>query len=275
MIGYFGDPVIVNLTQEFMSPDFHQLLGRVFLLVVLLIVTGLALSPRPPATSHLLVLLANLAFALHSARNIELFGLTAVPLMALHFDPDWRRLGPLPRVRAAFATEAGARRRGVPAAVAAVLLAALGLAHGRVAGVQVIPDRFDDRQFPVAAVAAARAGGLAGRLYTEFTWNGYVLLAWPEQRVFIDPGTDHYGPELSRDEIRLWNLESGWDRVIERWGIRNMLLPATSRLAYQLARDDGWFVWYQDEVAVILRRLHDSATPSRISEAVVPCRPAT
>ena len=91
VIDFFGKPLIVDQTQEFMSPDFHVFAGKVFLAVILLLVAGLALDDRRPATSHLLVLLANLAFSLHSARNIELFGVTALPLMALHFDPAWRR----------------------------------------------------------------------------------------------------------------------------------------------------------------------------------------
>ena len=65
---------------------------------------GLAFSRRRPSGPHLVVLLANIAFALHSQRNVELFAVTALPLMAWHLDPEWRSLpGPAadpPRLRA-------------------------------------------------------------------------------------------------------------------------------------------------------------------------------
>jgi hypothetical protein len=254
VFGFFGHSLILDQTQEFMSPDFHVLAGKAFMAVVLLIVAGLALYPRRPTATQLLVLLATLAFSLVSARNVELFGLTAVPLMALHFDPEWRGLRILPRVRAAFAEELKARNRGMPALVVTPLLLALAVAQGRFGPVQVVQNRFDPAVFPVAAVRQAREAGVEGRLYSEFTWNGYILLAWPEQRVFIDGGTDHYGEAISAEEIRLWNLEPGWDEIVRRRDFSTMVLPVRSRLAYEIGRTPGWRRWYGDSTAVIYRR---------------------
>ena len=135
------------------------------------------------------------AFALHSARNIPLWALTALPILALHLDSEWRQRsgGLVGRLRAAFTEADGLARAGPWAAAAALALVALAFGGGRVGGAQLLEDRFDERVFPVEAVRRARAAGLTGRMYNELAWGGYILHAWPEQRVFIDGQTDFYG----------------------------------------------------------------------------------
>jgi hypothetical protein len=254
VFGFFGNSAILGQTQEFLSPDFHTINGKIFLAVVLAVVAALAWSRRRPPATTLLVLLATLAFALISQRNIELFGLTALPLVALHLDSEWRAMRFLGRAKSVFQREHAGRYPGIGAAVVSLLLAGVALAGGSVAGVSIIPDRFDERSFPVRAVAKARAAGLEGRMYNNFIWGGYLLLDWPEQRVFIDGGTDHYGEKLFKEWIQVWNLDPGWRDVMKRWKISFALIPPESRLADELAKDHQWEVWYRDSTAVILRR---------------------
>ena len=60
---------------------------------------------------------------------------------------------------------------------------------------------------------------IEGNLFNTFIWGGYLLLAWPEQRVFIDGGTDHYGDTLFSQYIQVWNLDPGWQDVLRSHGI--------------------------------------------------------
>src|SRR4029079_16281889 len=78
--GFFGNSAILRQTQEFMSPDFHTINGKLFLLALLVVVATLALTRRLPTMPVLLILLGNIAFSLISQRNIELFALVALPL---------------------------------------------------------------------------------------------------------------------------------------------------------------------------------------------------
>lgn len=254
LVRFFGQPYLMEQTQEFHSPDFHVLNGKLFLAVLLVTIIGLAASRRRPDAPTLLVFLANTAFALQAQRNIELFALTALPLMALHLDAEWMRLPGLDRIRRAFAQEREARWRGVPALLIAADMIVLACLGGRIAGTQVIDNQFDPASFPVRAVAAAREAGLQGRLVSDFVWGGYVLKAWPEQLVFIDGGTDHYGEELLRQQVQLAGLEPGWRDVLSRWDISIALLGTDSRLAHELVREPGWSAWYCDSLAVVLRR---------------------
>ncbi len=256
-----------------MSPDFHTINGKIFLLVLLSVIAALAWSRRRPTVPVLLVLLATIAFALISQRNIELFALTALPLVALHLDAEWRALPFLRRAKAVFQREYAGEHAGVGAGVVAILLAALAAAGGSVAGVTVIPNRFAEEAFPVRAVAKAREARLDGRMFHHFIWGGYLLHEWPEQRVFIDGGTDHYGEKLFNEYIQVWNLDPGWREVLKRWDITLTLVPPESRLADELVRDHGWWIWYCDSTAVILR---EPSTPydstSRGAPQVGPCR---
>ncbi len=250
--GFFGNSAILALTQEFMSPDFHTVNGKIFLAVLLAVIGSLALSRRRPPLPTLFILLVNVAFALISQRNIELFALVALPLVALHLDSEWRALPVLQRAKEVFQREHEGAYSGVGAAVAAVLLICLALAGGRVAGLEVIPARFDPKVFPVAAVANARAQRLQGRMYNNFIWGGYLVHEWPEQRIFIDGATDFYGEELFKDYIRVNSLDPGWREILDRWKVNMALIPPASRLAHELVRDRSWRIWYCDSTATIL-----------------------
>ena len=96
-------------------------------------------------------------------------------------------------------------------------------------------------------------------MFNNFIWGGYLLHEWPEQRVFIDGGTDHYGEELFNEYIQVWNLEPGWRDVLRRRGIDLALIPPGSRLAHELVDGPGLDGWYCDSTAVILRGRMDSA----------------
>ena len=181
LFGFLGKQYLFDNTAEFTSPDFHEPGGKLFLVALLLTLAFLAVSGRRPTIPRLLVICASVAFALIAVRNIPLFGLTAVPLLALHFDYAWRRLPDLRGLRRRFATAARPVRG--PGLVGADSVCFLAGARGRLGARRVIADHFDSTIFPVAAVQHAREERLQGRIFSEFTWGGYVVYAWPEQKI--------------------------------------------------------------------------------------------
>ena len=255
--GYLGKTYLVNMTNEYMSPDFHLWFGRAFLLVLLALLLGILLSRRRPGWPVMVVFLGTLAFALHSARNIPLFCLTALPLLAVHLDAEWRELRwhPLDRIRVAIATGDGQARAGGWMAGFAALFLLLLAGSGRLAGVPVVVADYDPKIFPVEAVRRAREAGLEGRIFNQFIWGGYILYAWPEQRVFIDGQTDFYGEELTREYGRLIAAEAGWSGAMDARDVSLAILPLRSPLAQALRRDDSWKLWHADSTSLIFR--HD------------------
>jgi hypothetical protein len=261
LLEFFGKRYLFDNTAEFTSPDFHEAAGKIFLAVLLLCFTSTILSARRPSLPRLFTLLAGTAFALISVRNIPLFGLTVLPLLAIHLDADWRRL-PDPRgFRHRFAITAS-RTSTWPWVVSILtLLCLLGAFRGRIGSTTLLSDGFDGSTFPVDAVRHARAEKIGGRLFTEFAWGGYVLYAWPEQKVFIDGGTDFYGPELFQEYATIKRLVPGWRGLLGKWDLSLMLLRRESSLAHELSRDPRWAVWYCDSLSVLLKR---AAVPEAI-----------
>jgi hypothetical protein len=258
VFGFFGNAAILRLTQEFMSPDFQTINGKLFLAALLAVVVALTLCRRVPPRAWLLVILGTTAMALISQRNIELWAITAVPLVAIHVTPEWRRLSIVRRPREVFEREYQGSYGGFAAGLVTLMLAGVALAHGRVVGFEAVPDRFSPTAFPVALVERARAAQVRGPIFNQFTWGGYMLYAWPEQPVFIDGGTDHYGEALFKEYIQIWNLDPGWRDFLGKWKIEWVLVDPRSRLATELAREPAWGVWGCDSIGVLLQRT-DSA----------------
>ena len=253
LVQFFRDPYLRDVTQEFLSPNFHGPNTLPFLAALLGTIALLAWRPRPHWT-HLAVILGNVGMALMSQRNIVLFALTAVPLMALDFAPWWNDTVGKSAFVGRFASNA---RTGVTIPYLGLTLAVLALLavnHGRLAGHQVLADRFSTKRFPVEAVDRARSAGLRGRLFHEFVWGGYLLLAWPEQKVFIDGGTDFYGGELLRAHRHVVNLQPGWRDSLDVWRIDLVLVRSDGAMAGELAGESKWRSWYTDSTATMFRR---------------------
>ena len=251
IVYHFRERFLLDNTNEFRSPDFHMIGPKFFLAALLVLLLAFALTRERPRLPRLLLIVAGVYFALMSQRNITIFALTALPVAALSLDAAWRRLPDPHRLRAGFA-EASAAAATWPWVGAGVLLAlVVALRHGRVGGAEVVPDRFDPRIFPVALVEQARAERLAGRIFHEFTWGGYLLYAWPEQKIFIDGGTDVLGPELMRTHMEVTRLQPGWREQLAGWKVEWALLEPRTPLAGQLAREPGWRLDRCDRTAVL------------------------
>jgi hypothetical protein len=157
-------------------------------------------------------------------------------------------------MRETFRREGADPTIGIWSLGAAGVFVLLALVGGRIGPVPVILDHFSAERFPVAAVRWARTAGLRGRIFSEFTWGGYLLYAWPEMPVFIDGQTDFYGEALTRDYVRIASLDPGWRDRLAAWGVDLALLPADAKLAAALATEPGWRSLYHDSTASIFAR---------------------
>jgi hypothetical protein len=254
LIGFFSKPFIRDNTAEFASPNFHEGDGKVLLVVLLIGLVCLALHRRRPTLPRLLVICVGVAFALIAHRNIPLLGLTALPVLALHLDELWRRLPDPGGVRGRFESTAGDTVTLPWTLPVGALLAVLVMTGGRLGSLQLIRREFDSTVFPVNAVAHARKEQLGGRLFSEFTWGGYLIYAWPEQKIFIDGGTDFFGEELFREFSKIKQMTPGWRELLKKWNISLILLQRQSSLAHEIARDPSWTLQYCDSLATLFHR---------------------
>jgi hypothetical protein len=256
-IGYLRLEYLVDNTDEYRSPDFHDALIKSFLGALLFGTCVLAWLRSRVDMLGLACFVLFAAFALHSTRNIPIFAVVAVPWMALwtrdvleqtedSTESRGRRF--LTWARELSRAEAGLMGWPVGLAVCLVLTF-LALSPARAARYA-----FGDR-FPVAAVDQLDRLGVEGRVYNEFTWGGYLLYAaWPDVPVFIDGQTDFYGVELVKDYDGIRYAQPGWKDLLARHRIDWMLVPPEAPISAVLAETSDWRRVYGDSTAFVYVR---------------------
>lgn len=236
---------------EYMSPNFHDATNLPFLLILLLSVALLAISVRRMPLPWLAVTIVTLFFSLKSFRNVALFGVTAWPLIALHVSrslPHHSRSFPLFKE---FARLDSQSRIGLWSAPVALLLLLLGLNHGMAFGVPVIRNEFNARKYPVAAIQKAKGETVPGRLFTSWGWGGYIMYAWPEASIHVDPLK--FNDTTIRSYSRIEELWPGWQEELAKWRVDMVITRPTEALGIALSREPAWALWYRDRTAFVFR----------------------
>ena len=255
-IGYLGEDWLVDFTQEYTSPDFHDPLLKFFLAILMLGTVVLATLRSRVDLLGLATWILFAAFALHSGRNIPLFGVLALPWLAA-WTVDLAEQDPRPGSVLTRCTEWARRLSRTESMLPGWPAVAMGAVVLTVAALQ--PDRrqvyrFSSEVFPVAAVEALLESDFdpPGPVYNEFGWGGYLLYrAWPTITVFIDGQTDFYGEELTREYVRIRALGPDWDALLGKYGVRWAIIPPDASLNQGLAMSADWSSIFSDSTAVV------------------------
>ncbi len=210
-------------------------------------------------TTKILVLISFAVFGITSGRNIPLFILVSLPILAEE------AILIFPRLRMQLDDQFSlppAQNKTSLAENLSILGMTIGLVVLLGAGVfQLVPglsarNQYDPTKFPVRAMDWWIEHPQEGNIFNDFGWGGYLLYRlWPEQQVFIDGQTDFYGEKLTRDYEVLANTFLGWEELIERYQITHLILPIHSPLVLRLNEDPNWQTLYVDETAAILHRI--------------------
>jgi hypothetical protein len=230
---------------EWFSPDFHKFRFLPFLVVLLLLLVVLSRNQVRLQARVLAPLLLTTLFALDAVRHIPIFVLLAVPLIEAGVAASSSGAG-IPMSRRA-------PIRPMFNALAVVLMAGFALVRwGALARSQATAEA---QQFPERAVAALRSRAPGREVFAYYDWGGYTIYKlYPEFRVFIDGRADLYGDDLLQQFQTAVQLRTGWRQVLDRWGVRAVLLPRQAALAQALVLDPKWHLEYRDAQAVLLIR---------------------
>jgi hypothetical protein len=251
VIGAVTSPSLAQNISVFLPSNFQDADQWSFTLAVLLTIALLALSVRRMKLPWLFAIVLSLFFALRSFRNIALFGVTAWPLIALHtarafpaFKRPFRPFSEFARM------DPGTRMGWIAIPVAAMLLV-LGLNRGHIGPVEVISDNFSSKAFPTVAVQRAREAKLDGRVFDNWPWGGYIMYAWPDARLHVDPLK--FNDVTMKSYSTIADLRPGWQKELEKWNVRTIIVSSRSALAKGLAMEPKWKVWYGDSLATVFR----------------------
>jgi hypothetical protein len=266
---YFGMRLLVDRTQEYMSPNFHQHHLLPYVGMVLLIVAGLAWSRRRPPLHETLLFGGFLYLSLFAGRNIPLFAILTAPLLAAQLQaltlpalPGGRmaavgsRLGTLLVQRDAAYGAIDARTRGHLWPVVVVLVLGLAGWVDHRAGQAPLGIEIAAERLPVQAASYLAANPPPGNGFNELHWGGYLLhRLWPAQQVFIDGQTDFYGEALAREYFDVTELRGNPERILQARGVRWVVYSTGSPLVVYLLSRPDWRVAYVDQVATVLVRV--------------------
>lgn len=221
---------------EEMPPDILRPAGLVFATFVAAALAGALLTRGTLLEALLLIPL--LWLGLSAQRHLHWFAFAATPFLAAQAAVLWARL-PYRRGRA----------YPLPPAARAAL--ALALTAGALATTVSAPPEPDERPYPVGAADALRTG--SGTLLHEYDWGGWLIFRHPERPVFIDGRLFPFMPAVFDDYVELTSLRPRWREVLERRGIREVLLRPERPLSVAL-RELGWRVRAEGPGFVLLAR---------------------
>lgn len=215
-------------------PDARTLPG-VFFLATLALVVGTAMLGRRTSLRELAILAPVLFVSLTAARHTPFLAVAAAPYFASMW-PD-----PLARWR----REHASPRLGFARAMA--LIAAIALIGSAVSFADA---RLDDARYPRAALAVLPNGP---GLFNQYDWGGYLVALAPRTPVFIDGRLFPFVPSVLDDYRAIISARPGWENIVERRGVRAMLIRPSDPIAVR-APERGWRIVYQDAIAVVLAK---------------------
>ena len=241
-------PGLRSLIQEWKPLDFAQPVTWSFIALVMLLAASALTSRRKIDLSAGLLVGGTLLMALHSARHISLFAITAVPVVTTHLDEIWSRKGWTPPRRS---VESPGR---VVLNLALIGLVALGtLAQLRHVSSTDTIERALELNYPLGALRFLAAESPEGKLFNSYNWGGYLMYHAPEFPVFIDGRTD-----LHRDLLGEYSSVAfggpAWRDVFTRHDIAIALIESDGPLSTRLETSDDWALAYQDAVASVYLR---------------------
>jgi hypothetical protein len=242
-----------NYIAEWQSPNFHRPEFMPFMALLFLTFFCLALSKEARPASDFLLLAVFGCMGLIAVRNIALFALVSVPILARHADSIIRML-PLKRERSNELPQRLTRPVNLFLAALVTLAAMPRIAYQ--VSEDVNQQHLQD-QLPLKAFAFIQNERPEGPLFNSYNWGGYILWAlYPDYLSFVDGRTDLFGEELLDQYIRAWHAEPGWEQLLNQWDIHLVLIESNAPLAKVLMRE-GWMIRYQDEQAIILSPITD------------------
>jgi hypothetical protein len=243
---------ILNRTVETMRPNLIDPAVLPYTLLLLLTASLFILNWKTVKAQHIL-LLSGLGFmSLLMARNIPLFAIACVPILAELSAKMLSRFEAWTQVEERFAGFGSEGQSIWPIMV--TLFAIAYFAYFNFRNNRSLY-QFDPNIFPVKAVNFLEANPQSGNMFNEFNWGGYLeYKLWPHYNVFLDSQSDFYGETLMREYDQIMAAKDGWKNLLDQHKVDWVIIPPNSPLASNLRSKLKWKVIYQDHTAIILHK---------------------
>lgn len=239
-----------NVVVDWMSPDFHVATARPLMLLILLTVAVLALSPKRPKHSEVLLFLATLYATLKTQRNVVILALVCVPLFSNYFQV-WIESTRFGRI---FSGPTSGSSKPLAILLGVVLLLPLAVFAIKLKSAVYSDPTQEALRVPVKAMEYLKQNGITGNTFAEpNVWGAYVFWASPNNPVYID-GRDVYPDTFVKEYVDITFGRLDWRAPFDQRGVNVVIVKPDSMLARELGEASGWELIYQDEMSVAFRR---------------------
>lgn len=233
--------------QEWLSPDFHRIDFHPFLWMIFLLVLISPFQSRVPHWTGFFKVLGFAYLTFVAQRNIALFAITAVPLLA-----DWsnRTLSALKKVApTASPANNSSKFKMIINSLMVLILALIALGNAFV----VSQPAEVDKNYPINAIRWMQDNAPQGRLFNAYNWGGYILWNLQDYPVFIDGRADLYGNEIISEWQSVMNAQDNALTILDNWEVNTVFVESHAPIV-QLLEINDWKIVFQDDLAVILVR---------------------
>jgi tetratricopeptide (TPR) repeat protein len=234
-----------------------------YYVMAVMLLAGLALTWRKRHPREFLLALVFFGLSVQAIRNIPLFVLVGMPILAGCLQDAAQLFANFSRRNKKSRTALPSRRTvWLPLAELIVLLVALGLSLRITTNAYYIaarrPNRFgftfSAEDLPVKAAAFMRANGLNGKIFNHLNDGGYLMWQLP-QPVFIDGRLEVIGEDFY-SEYQKASQKDGLLPVLEKYGAEVVVFPYQAAVSWvqQLRRAAQWRLVYYDDLSVVYAR---------------------
>lgn len=261
VIRHASNRYLASITNEFHSPNFHEVTYWPFLATIGLLFLVLGLCKKKFKSEMIFNTAACLMMGLYSIRNIPIFAILSAPVLAVGLDELLRNSSQ----DAKFSSwikgvndrlqQMDEQLKGSFWPLFSILIAAVGLAVGVRFDIDGQGYDLDPEVFPIKAVDWLEENPQEGEMFNYFTWGGYLeYRLWPEKQVFIDSKSDFFGEGFLRKYGMVILQQEGWESILDHYEVEWAILPSDEQAASAIQLDLGWEAIYHDDLAVILKR---------------------
>jgi hypothetical protein len=235
----FRQKLNVANIQEWASPDFHGLRGKILLgSIFLVLVMALVRRHRWRLEWFALFLLAVYS-SITYARFLFLAGIIFTPILATRLDmiPPYERDKDKPFLNALF------------------IALAIAFVVWRFPAEKNLRDDIE-KIYPAQAIPhlQERVHQAPGRVLNNYLWGGYMILNCRDVPVFIDSRVDIYEYHgVLKEYLDFINLNDSL-KMLDKYQIRYVFLETHSGQAYFFDHIQEWHATYRDEVATLYER---------------------
>ncbi len=260
---YLSDNQLLSSIQEFQSPNFHLVDGK--LIELLLLFGGLAaiLAWRQGRVveAGLFILWAHLT--LQSERHVTLAAVTIAPIIAEQFSLGCERLAS----RVASGRKFGSLlewyrgilaidRQVTGAFVYLLVLVFIIFLTGSAWADKLLSPHFSPKRFPVDACSFILREQPSGKGYSHDQFGGYLIYRlYPHYQVFVDGRSDFYRQGTVLEDMEKVSLvKPEWATRLDQYEIKWLLLRRDEPLSLIAQLSGKWRTIYEDSVAQVLVR---------------------